>query len=233
MENKIQKLTKKQQEVLVKIRHFFVIHGMSPTLKELRMQLGYGNVNSVRQYLGALEKRGLIRRLSYRKRGIELIEPDLESQSGIVVLPVIASAGCDAITIYADHCFDEHLAIDSGYIPLGKELKSLVLFKAIGKSMDASGIDSGDYVLVQRTDDLNSGDRVVASIGDMAVIKKLKHTENATILEPDSSDPRYKKIILKDDSKIFGKVLDVIKTSSLKNDELTLQYEDGRTEVIN
>lgn len=230
---KIQKLTQKQQEVLDKIECFIKEHKMSPTLEELRQELGYGNINSVRQYLKALERRGLIRRLSYRKRGIELISSDLETHSGVVVLPVIASAGCDAMTIYADQKFDEHLTVDSGYIPKGKSLESLVLFKAIGQSMDASGIDSGDYVLVQRTEDVGTGDRVVASVGDMAVIKKLKHTENATILEPDSLDPRYKKIIMKDDSRIFGKVLDVIKASTSRCDELTLVYEDGKTEPHN
>lgn len=37
-----------------------------------------------------------------------------------------------------------------------------------------AGIHNGDYVLVEVTDNVQNGDRVVAVVGEMAVIKRLK-----------------------------------------------------------
>lgn len=228
MNKNIKKLTKKQCEVLNAIEYHIKENGVSPTLEELRVKFGYKNSNSIRQYLDVLEKQGLIRRLSYKKRGIELTYSNSEiNNNGLVVLPVIASAGCDAVNVYAEQQFDENITIDVSYIPKNKDLKSLVIFKAIGDSMNMAGINSGDYVLVQRTNNIDSGDRVVVSIGDMAVIKRIKYGKNAVVLEPESSNVRYEKIILKDNSKIFGKVLDIIKMTM--DDELL--YEEVEEDV--
>ena len=77
-----------------------------------------------------------------------------------------------------------------------------------------SGVENGDYVLVERTDNVNTGDRVVAVIDDVSLMKRLRYTKGATVLEPESHDPRYKRIIMPDESHIFGKVHTVIPMGS-------------------
>ncbi len=226
-----QRLSKKQGDVYNEIRRHITDSGISPTLEELRQALGLKSLNSVKQFVDALEKRGLIRRRPYEKRNIELVSDTPRENTGVVLLPVIASAGCDALNVFADQRFDEHLTVDSRYIPKNKSSDNLVVFKAIGQSMEASGINSGDYVLVERTDSVSNGDRVVASVGDMAVIKRLRVGKNATTLDPDSPNPYYRRIVMKDNSSIFGKVLDVIKTSM--DDQYVLEFEGGRREILN
>jgi SOS regulatory protein LexA len=217
-------LTRKQQEAFEKLTRMIASSGASPTLEEFRMELGLKSLNSAKQYIQTFENLGLIRRSPFQKRGIEIIGSLQESGHGIVFLPVISSAGCDAMNIYADQRFDERIGIDAGFIPIGKVIEKLVLFKAIGDSMDAAGISSGDYVLAERTNNIDEGDRVVATVGDMAVIKRFHYGENAILLEPDSHNPKYRKIVLKDISSIFGKVLNIIKT---RNDtELTYERTD-------
>lgn len=225
---KIKQLTKKQHSVYEKIRRYIVTAGISPTLEELRQMLGFNNLNSVAQYLDALEKHGLIKRRIYQKRGIDLVGSDDDAEEGTVVLPVIASAGCDAASVYAEHQFDEYLTVDKSYIPAGREPENFVIFKAIGDSMNAADIENGDYALVERTDDVRSGDRIVATLGDMSVIKRLRRTDNATFFEPDSRDPRYKRIVAKDDARIFGKVITIIKRQEKK--ETFVEHPDGRRE---
>lgn len=204
--------------------------GTSPTLEELRQMLGFNNLNSVTQYLDALEKRGLIKRRMHQKRSIELIVPHHGKEQGTVVLPVIASAGCDAVSVYAEYQFDEYLTIDRSYIPARREPENFVIFKAVGDSMNAADIENGDYALVERTEDVRSGDRVVATLGDMSVIKRLRRTDNATFFEPDSRDPRYKRIVAKDDARIFGKVITIIKRQ--EREEIFAEYPDGRREYL-
>ena len=128
-------------------------------------------------------------------------------------IPLIASAGCDAMQVYAEHQYDEFIMVENKLLDPRKEV---VAIKAIGNSMIDAGITNGDYVLVEVTGDVQNGDRVVAILGgDMAVIKRFKRVSGATILEPESRTGGYSPIILSEDSgKIFGKVRSVIPMSN-------------------
>jgi repressor LexA len=228
-EENLRRLTKNQLAVYDKVKAYIEMTGVSPTLEELRQMLSVRSLNSVLQYLDILEGWGLITRQRHQHRGIELVTPE-QAKRGPVVLPVIASAGCDAMTIFAHHVFDDYLTVDRSYLPARRDFDTLVVFRAIGDSMNGAGIANGDYVLVERTDNVGSGDRVVAVLGQTAVIKRLRRTANSLILEPESSDPRYKRIVMQDDSRIFGKVLSVIKTEA-EDDEYVIEYANGRSEV--
>lgn len=228
-EEKLKRLTKNQRVVYDKIKSYIGLTGVSPTLEELSQMLSVQSLNSVLQYLDHLERHGLITRQRYQHRSIALTTAELGVSRGPAVLPVIASAGCDAMNVFAQQEFDEYLAVDRSHIPLGKSVQTLVMFRAIGDSMDAAGIADGDCVLVERTDNVNSGDRVVAAIDGMAVIKRLRRTTDDTlILEPESTNPSYERIIMLDNSRIFGKVLNVIK---MEDDEYVIEYASGRREL--
>jgi DNA polymerase V len=229
-EENFRRLSKKRLAVYEKVKSYIEMTGVSPTLEELRQMLSVQSLNSVLQYLDILERWGLITRHRYRQRSIELVTPE-QVKRGPVVLPVIASAGCDAMTVFAQQSYDDYLTVDRSYLPTRRDFDTFVVFRAIGDSMNGAGIASGDYVLVERTDNVGSGDRVVAVIGEAAVIKRLRRTARALILEPDSTDPRYKRIIMQDDSRIFGKVLNVIKTEA-EEDEYVIEYAGGRREVF-
>lgn len=213
----VKKLTKKQELFYTYIKDFIKKHGKSPTTVELRDDLGYKSLYSVTQYLKALEDRHLISRQSNTSRGISLIGLD-DYDSPTVIIPVLSSVGCDNVQIIAEHNYTDFVTIDRSFVQNARE--DVVAFKAIGDSMIDAGIDSGDYVLTEITDNVSSGDLVVANIGDQAVAKRLQVTENAKILNPESSTGKYEQIIMKESSRIFGKVLEVIKMAP-KHNEIT------------
>jgi repressor LexA len=227
----LKKLSAKQRAVYDKIKQYIDMTGVSPTLEELRQMLDLKNINSVTQYLSVLEKLGLIKRRIYQQRSIELITATRGEEQGTVVLPVIASAGCDSCAVFADQTFDEYLTVDRDFLPRRGSFESFVVFRALGNSMNAAGIEDGDYVIAERTEDVRNGDRVVAALGDVSVIKKLRQTQSATFLDPDSRDPRYQSIVMKDDSRIFGKIFKVIKTKP-SSDEYIVDFSDGRREYL-
>lgn len=199
-------LTQRQQEVFIIIKAFIVKHRESPTTKELRDLIKVKSLRSVTQYLDSLENKGLIKRNRYKKRSIELIEEDDTSPSTIA-LPVIASAGCDDASVFAQQEYDEYITVDKRFV---NNKDKVVAIKAIGGSMIDANIDDGDYVLVRVAENVNSGDRVVAIIEDgIAVVKRINFTKNAVVLNPEAKG--YKPIIMKEDFKVFGKVIDVIK----------------------
>jgi SOS-response transcriptional repressor LexA len=93
----------------------------------------------------------------------------------------------------------------------GKRKDNVVGIRAVGDSMDEAGINEGDYVLVEMTEAVSENDLVVAIVDGFALIKKLKMANNAVILEPVSSNPKYRPIILNKNFRFFGKVVDVMR----------------------
>jgi len=212
-------LTKKQKRVLTLINNYFRHNGQSPKISELREMLNVRSLRTVTQYLEILERKGFIYRDKYSKRGIRILSQKTNINPQTVTMPVFASAGCDNQAILAEPIHDEYISISKDF--LGDKTDKLVLIRAIGDSMTEAGINNGDTVLVEKTDQVNNGNMVVAIIDDIAVIKKIFFTDNAVILNPVSKNKSYKPIIMSRDFKIFGKVVDVIKKPE-NNDEVEI-----------
>jgi DNA polymerase V len=104
---------------------------------------------------------------------------------------------------------------------------NLFVIKATGGSMTDAGILDGSFVLIEMTEDVTSNDLVVAIIEDTAVIKKISFANNAVILSPVSSDPSYHPIILQRDFKVFGRVVQVIKTVTDQDDYQIVPIEQN------
>ncbi len=215
------RLTPRQVEVFNSIQNYIAEHGESPTLKELAKLIGANSVRSVTQYLEALEKKGLITRSRYQNRSIKLSRGK-SIRSDTITLPVVGNAGCDNLSVYADRMVDEFITIDSEFLH-GHDPKQTIVIRAIGDSMLEAGIKSDDLVLTEVTNNVTEGDKVVAIINDMAVIKKISFTENAVVLNPMSLDPHYRPIIMKDDFEVQGRVIDIIRNSKAQNE---LVYEE-------
>lgn len=212
-------LTKKQERVLTFIRDYIKDNGQSPKISELREMLNVKSLRTVTQYLEILERKGFIYRDKYSKRGIRLFNQKIDINPEIITLKVFASAGCDNQTIFAEPMHDEYISVSKDF--LGNRTEKLKAIRAIGDSMVEAGINNGDIVLVEKTDQVKNGDMVVVIINDIAVIKRILFTDNAIILNPASKDKSYKPIIMRRDFKIFGKVIDVVKKPE-NNDELEI-----------
>ncbi len=219
-------LTKAQEETLALIQRYIDTHGYAPTLGELQAVLKLRSLRSVTQRIEALERKGFIARDRFQRRGLKVVGT-MKSQyvpSGFVAVPVIASAGCDAMEVYAQDEFGEFIAVDKAL--LGRAT-SIAAIKAVGDSMQDAGIQDGDHVIVEVTDRVETGDRVVAIIGNMAVIKRLEQQKGFTLLHPENKEGDYRPIVVKqEDSKIFGKVLSVIPNQEWV-DEVKIEYYDG------
>ena len=175
-------------------------------------------MRTVTQYLEALERKGYIVRRKHSHRNIELRAVDADGHAATLVsVPVVANVGCDDLSVFAEEHSDEFLQVDRHIV---EEAGDIVAVRAVGDSMADAGVHSGDYILVQFTDNVKSGDRVAAIVGDMVTVKRLERRQGVTILYPESPDPKYKPIVLRDDFKIAGKVLCIIPASLAEQDEV-------------
>ena len=148
----------------------------SPTHEEIRSFIGVKSINSVSQYLEVLESGGYISRRRHDKRNIDLVEvlnnDNIKSQ--FIQVPVIASVGCDDLSVFAEEQADEFLQVESSLI----KNSNMVAIRAIGNSMNNSGIENGDYVLVEKNTEIKNGDKVVAVIDGMATLKRFERKKN-------------------------------------------------------
>lgn len=218
-------LTPAQQETLSLIKNYITTHGKSPTITELQKSLKLASIRSVTQRLESLEKKGFIRRDRFQHRSIQVLEDvSVYMAQDFVAVPVIASAGCDAMDVYAQDEFGEFIAVDRKM--LGRAT-SVAAIKAVGDSMEDAGIKNGDYVIVEVTDRVQDNDRIVAIIGNMAVIKRYTHSGDYVVLQPENKAAGYHPIVVREeDSKIFGKVLSVIPNTEWE-DDVKIEYYDG------
>ena len=213
-------LTHKQERVLETIKAQITISGKSPTVEELRCALGFSSSRTVAQYLDALERKGSIVRRKHSHRNIELRGvggKDMPNATTVSV-PVVASVGCDDLSVFAQESYDEYLEVDKEIADEGDG--GVVAVRAVGESMTDAGIGSGDYILIRFSDKAENGDRVAAIVDDMITVKRLERRPDVTILWPESKDPKYKPIILRRDFKIVGKVLCVIPVRESETSDL-------------
>lgn len=204
-------LTVKQQRVYLQVQKSIGRRGESPTLEELRIALRFKSLRTVVQYLEVIERKGYIVRRKGIKRNIELRIMGEGNTTSTISVPVVANVGCDDLSLFAQEQYDEFLEVDKTIAQDSRsEENSIVAVRAVGDSMQDAGINPGDYVLIRFTDEAQNGDRVAAIVGDMVTVKRYERQNGVTILYPESKDPKYKPIVLREDFKIAGKVLCVI-----------------------
>lgn len=216
-------LTKVQEETLSFLKDHIAKFGKSPTIVELQKAFKLRSLRSVTQRLEGLERKGLISRDRFQHRGIKIIDKS-GSTFETVKVPVIASAGCDAAEVYAQDEFGEYILVDKSLINVHTNIAAI---KAVGDSMQDAGIRNGDYVIVEVTESVENGDRVVAVLGNMAVIKQYQKTDGVVFLNPENKEGGYHPIVVgEEDSKIFGKVLSIIPGEEWV-DDFKIEYYPG------
>jgi len=176
-------------EIQKKILEFLIDHktdrGMPPTLAEIAKYFGYKNRATVQQHLGAIEKKGFIKKNPKLARGIELT---LEEKF-FVPRPVLGEvAAGNPLTIYPD-------AIDTIDLPtIARMPKDSFLLKVKGDSLKDAYIFSGDIVIVNPNLEAKNGQIVVAILDDAAVVKRFYKKKNEIDLV--SENPEYKPIVI-------------------------------------
>ena len=202
MRNMNASLTAKQKTTLATISDMKTKFGRSPTLREIKDALGYAGISSVQRHVDALKKKGYLQNVPYQARSLEVT---FSIQT--VNIPLVGNIAAGT-PILAQENVEAYIPYDGS--KLG-ESKSYFFLRAIGDSMNKAGIDDGDFVLVKSQQTANTGEKVVALIGDEATIKKFKYENGMAVLYPESTNSANKPIYVMENLLIQGIVYDVVK----------------------
>ena len=132
---------------------------------------------------------------------------EAEDQAQTVEVPLVGTAAC-GMPLLAEENLEGYLPVSTG---LARLPHKYFLLRVVGDSMNLTGIEDGDLVLVRQQPTAENGDRVVALVDGEATVKELYRTEQAVILKPRSKSKRHKPIILTSDFLIQGVVIATVK----------------------
>jgi len=204
-------LTARQGEILEFIRSTMVETGAPPTREEIARAFGFRSPNAAEQHLQALRKKGLIDLVAGTSRGIRLKDAVLAVRevSEEFGLPLVGKVAAGS-PILAQENVLRHPAID----PLMFKPRADYLLEVRGMSMRDAGILDGDWLAVHKQVQAQSGQIVVARLGDEVTVKRFK-LKGARV-ELIAANPDYKPIVVdlrRDPIEIEGIAVGVIRHS--------------------
>ena len=224
-------LTRKQHELLMFIHERIKETGVSPSFDEMKEALDLASKSGIHRLITALEERGFLRRLAHRARALEVVrlpeeatpgargrapfKPQLVENAGPASgpsasndsrdLPILgriaAGTPIDAIQHERDR-----LQVPEGLLGAGEHY----VLEVSGDSMINAGILDGDHVVIRKTATANSGEIVVALVGEEATLKRLRKKGASIALE--AANPAYEtRIFGPDQVQVQGKLVGLIR----------------------
>lgn len=195
--------TKRDLQGYAFIRNQVLHTGVTPSLREVGRAVGYASPRSVQLMLQRLHKKGV---LSYSKGIIRLSgKRDVLGEQTIEV-PLVGSVACGVPSLAEQ----EPEALIEVSTKIARPGQFYFLLRAVGTSMNRSGINDGDLVLVRQQPIADEGQKVVALINDDATIKHFHREGDVVVLRPNSTDKTHRPIVLTEEFMIQGVVVAVL-----------------------
>jgi repressor LexA len=204
-------LTKRQKKVLDYIVEFIDKNGYSPSFEEIAKAMRLTSLATVHKHLSTLEKKEFIRRGYNQSRSIEVLQmpkPVRESvieRRSQVGLPL---AGRIAAGRPLEAIQDEETISLADF---ARGPNTFVL-QVKGESMQDDHILDGDYIVVEPTQVANTGEIVVALVGeDEATVKRFYREAGGKIRLQPANSTMQPIVVNGTDVKIQGRVVGVLR----------------------
>jgi repressor LexA len=178
-----------------------LLAGSPPTVREVQEAMGFKAVESARRQLDGLVDDGRLAKTPGLSRSYRLAERGGRTRPPQLV-PLLGRVQAGGL----------HAAIEDpdGWIALDGEVRGDEFFalRVRGDSMTGAGILDGDVVVVRRQEKAESGDVIVALVGEEATVKTLRRRGRRVELVP--QNPAYPVLAPEPgELEILGKVVEV------------------------
>jgi len=193
-------LTSRQRQVLQFISSYADSNGYPPSQREIAGYLKVSGTLPVMKHLGALERKGYIRRESVN-RGIVLTA----AHSRHVSLPIVGTVRAGQLSTAIED-IQGYFSVDQ----VAVKGADCFFLKVRGDSMIKAGIIDGDLALVRPQPNAAERDIVVAMLNGEATVKRFYRDKDGIRLQPEN--PRMEAIIIRPEDgevSIVGKVIGI------------------------
>lgn len=198
-------LTPRQLDVLVAIRNYRHLRGLSPTMQELANQLGTSKV-TIFEHMAALEKKGAIRRSHHQSRSVEILLKHLPDEERPTKLPLLGNiaAGSPILAIENREEIDLERIFDSRH--------GVFVLRVQGESMIEDHLCDGDFVVIERRENARQGEIVVALIDENEATLKRFYREGDQVRLVPANPAMEPRTFPADRVKVQGVVIGVLRT---------------------
>jgi repressor LexA len=180
-------LTQRQKQVLDFLADFVESKGYSPSYEEIAQALQLASLATVHKHISALETKNYVRRSFNQSRSLEVAPKYLQEyrrqkQSPKLEIPLLgriaAGVPVESFASQEKLNFADFIGHSDTYA-----------LEVRGDSMIDDHICSGDFVLVERTDEVRDGEIVVALVdGTETTLKRIYREANGMVrLQPANS----------------------------------------------
>lgn len=202
-------ITKKQEEALNALYESIKETGFPPTLADLRERLNVASNQSVLNFLGALEKKGLVGRVEGQARSIKISPLGLQVLGKGMLVPALGVSAAGSVIETLEQDSFQWLPLPGKFFAnesLTKSSENLYIIQIRGDSMINAGISDGDMLLVKESKEYKSKDIVVAKTDEGTTVKRFIADGGKRYLKPEN--PAYQNIpIIPGEVKFQGKVI--------------------------
>ncbi len=196
----MQALTRREKEVYDYICATIEQNGYSPSVRDIRDNLGIKSTSTVHAYISRLEEKGYIHKEDGKSRTLTLGDDAPTSAKNKTRVPIVGQVAA-GLPILAEQNIEGYI----DFSPIGKRLiGELFALRVKGESMIEAGILDGDYVVVCRTSYVENGDIAVALVGEEATVKTFYRENGHFRLQPEN---KTMKPIITKELYILGKVI--------------------------
>ena len=181
----MEKLTRRQQEIMDFILMFMEKEGYPPTRADIAEHFGFRSPNAAESHLRALDRKGALRLEAGRSRGLTPMVARRNQQA----LPLIGRVAAGSPVLAVSNVEREIPVDASMFSP-----KPDYLLRVTGSSMRNAGIFDGDLLAVHKTPIVRQGAMAVVRLDDEVTVKYLYKYRNRIELLPDN--PEFDPIIV-------------------------------------
>ncbi len=205
----VESITDNQRRVLKEVRDFIASHKFPPTMKELGDLLGITGA-SAHQLVKQLERKGYVTRQPRQARSLALVREPEQPVESLVSVPLLGLVKAGPAMLAEENRMGDVL-VDATVAGRGR----CFALRVSGDSMLNAGMSDGDLVIVRQQPVAESGEIVVALVGDEATVKRLFIRGDQIELRPENK--QYKSIVVgsDDEIRILGKVVAVRRADDL------------------
>lgn len=194
-------LTPKQKALYDYICDFSQANGYPPSQQEIATAFGWSSLGTVQNYLVRLVREGVLEKNWNAKRGLKVMQPP----SSAIELPLVGLVAAGK-PIEAIETADS-IEVPASMVGPGENF----VLRVQGDSMIGDGILDGDYVVVRKQAQADSGQTVIALLSGEATVKRLLRRGTSIELHP--ANPTMQPLIVDgaEDFRIEGVVVGVIR----------------------
>ena len=198
---RVEEITGPQRRTLGELRRFTRQQGFPPTIQELADILGI-STPSVRDQVSQLVRKGYVKREARKARGLTILREPTEEVLSLRAVPIVGKVAAGQPILAEENIIGEVL-VESRAFRSGCSFA----LEIQGDSMMDAGIDDGDLVVVRQQPLAESGDIVVALLGEEATVKRLYIRDETIELRPENPGHRAITVGPEDELRILGKVV--------------------------